>query len=235
MPLVSLFTSPGVYAWEPGTPTTLPSALFRRRGRRNRADGVGDCALSPGVNAWAKEKERTQRRFAALALVCLSLLITLGGCAGYQIGNQTLYPTEIKTVYVPIFQSVSFRRNLGERLTEAVVKEIEKRTPYKVVSDPTADSTLTGRLVQEGKSVLVPDLTGDARDIQVNMKVEVTWIDRRGQMLRMPCAVPVPTEVADVTGTSNVVPEVGQSIAVAQQQAICRLAEQIVGLMEKPW
>ena len=171
-------------------------------------------------------------RFAIAALL---LVLGLGGCATYQIGNHTLFPAEIKTVYVPVFQSVSFRRNLGERLTEAVVKEIEKRTPYKVVSDPMADSTLSGRLVQEGKSVLVPDLTGDARDIQVSMKVEVTWIDRKGQMLRMPCAVPVPAEVADVTGTSNVVPEVGQSIAVAQQEAICRLAEQIVGLMEKPW
>ena len=71
------------------------------------------------------------------------------GCAGYQIGNQSLYPLEIHTVYVPMFQSNSFRRNLGERLTEAVVKEIEKRTPYKVVSDPNADSVLTGRIVAE--------------------------------------------------------------------------------------
>ena len=58
---------------------------------------------------------------------CCSSLLLLGGCAGYQIGNQSLYPQEIRTVYVPMFQSISFRRNLGERLTEAVVKEIEKQ------------------------------------------------------------------------------------------------------------
>jgi hypothetical protein len=45
----------------------------------------------------------------------------------------------------------------------------------------------------------------------------------------------LPAEIADVSGSANVVPEVGQSIATAQQQAISRLAQQIVGLMEKPW
>ena len=40
---------------------------------------------------------------------------------------------------------------------------------------------------------------------------------------------------ADVGGTGNVVAEVGQSVATAQQQAICRVAKQIVDMMEKPW
>ena len=163
------------------------------------------------------------------------LLPFLCGCAGYQIGNQSLYPLEIRTVYVPMFQSNSFRRNLGERLTEAVVKEIETKTPYKVVNDPNADSVLSGSIVEETKRVLVPSLSGDAREIQVGMRVEVSWIDRKGRMLRPSDAIPCPPEIADVTGTGNVVPEVGQSIATAQQQAICRMAEQIVGLMEKPW
>ncbi len=165
----------------------------------------------------------------------LLLSILMAGCAGYQIGNQSLFPAEIHTVYVPVFQSVSFRRNLGERLTEAVVKEIEKRTPYKVVADPGADSVLTGQLVNESKQVLVPDLTGDSRETQVTMRVRVSWVDRKGRMLREVADVPLPEEIVDVTGTANMVPEVGQSVATAQQEAICRLAKQIVGMMEKPW
>ncbi len=163
------------------------------------------------------------------------LLLFFCGCAGYQIGNQSLYPLEIRTVYVPVFESNSFRRNLGERLTEAVAKEVENKTPYKVVSNPNADSVLSGRIVSETKRVLVPSLTGDAREIQVGMRVEVSWIDRKGRLLRQADPIPCPAEIADVSGTGNVVPEVGQSIATAQQQAICRMAEQIVGLMEKPW
>jgi len=162
-------------------------------------------------------------------------MLLFGGCAGYQIGNQSLYPLEVHTVYVPVFKSVSFRRNLGERLTEAVVKEIEAKTPYKVVNDPNADSTLSGEIVHEGKSVLVPDLSGDAREVQANINVQVSWVDRKGRMLRDNKAIPLPSEIADVGGTGDLVPEVGQSVATAQQQAICRVARQIVGLMEKPW
>jgi Lipopolysaccharide-assembly len=165
--------------------------------------------------------------FAVLLLFC--------GCAGYQIGNQSLYPSEIHTVYVPIFKSSSFRRNLGERLTEAVVKEIERTTPYKVVNDPNADSILSGAIVQEGKTVLIPDLSGDAREVEANINVQVSWVDRKGRMLRDNKAIPLPSEIADVSGTGDVVAEVGQSVATAQQQAICRIAQQIVGLMEKPW
>jgi len=47
--------------------------------------------------------------------------------------------------------------------------------------------------------------------------------------------IPLPAEIADVSGTGDVVAEVGQSVATAQQEAICRVAKQIVGLMEKPW
>ena len=164
-----------------------------------------------------------------------ALLLLLGGCAGYQIGNQSLYPQDIRTVCVPMFQSNSFRRNLGERLTEAVVKQIETTTPYKVVSEANADSVLSGRIVAERKSVLVPDLSGNAREIQAAMTVQVSWIDRRGRLLRETQTMPLPAELVEVSGAGNVVPEVGQSIATAQQQAICRMAEQIVGLMENPW
>lgn len=163
------------------------------------------------------------------------LLLSCAGCAGYQIGNRSLYPENVRTVYVPMIDSNSFRHGLGERLTEAVVKEIEGNTPYKVVSDPNADSILSACIVSERKSVLVPSLSGDAREIQVAMTVEVSWIDRQGRMLRETATVPISGEIVNISGTGNVVPEVGQSVATGQQQAICRMAEQIVGLMEKPW
>jgi hypothetical protein len=163
----------------------------------------------------------------------LLLPLLLSGCAAYNVGNASLYPAEVHTVYVPMFESVSFRRDLGERLTEAVMKQIEEKTPYKVVSDPNADSVLSGRIESEGKRVMIGARTGDPRELQTQISVQVSWIDNRGRMLR-PCPdIPLPPALS--AGTGNVVPEAGQSLAVAQQDAINRLAEQIVGLMEKPW
>src|SRR5262245_54370855 len=74
--------------------------------------------------------------------IVMMLLSALCGCTNYRAGNQTLFRTDIRTVYVPVFQSDSYRRNLGEWLTEAVIKEIETKSPYKVVHTSDADSVL---------------------------------------------------------------------------------------------
>ena len=167
--------------------------------------------------------------------VLVSLLAGLAGCAGYQIGNQSLYPAHIQTVYVPVFDCASFRRNLGEQLTEAVIKEIELKTPYKVVNTPNADSVLSGRIVTDTKHLTVPSQYGDPRQIEMSMTVLVTWVDRCGKVLRNDAPVPMEDPAVSVLSTARVVPEVGQSVATGNLQAIQRAAEQIVALMEAPW
>jgi hypothetical protein len=161
--------------------------------------------------------------------------VVAAGCAGYQIGNDTLYPLDVQTVYVPIFESDSFRRNLGEMLTEAVMKEIELKTPYKVVGTPNADSVLTGRILSDTKRVVVEDRFDDPRAVEVALRIEVSWIDRRGKVIRQGPAIPLPPAATAVGTESTLVPEVGQSVATAQQKAIQEAAEQIVGMMEAPW
>jgi len=159
----------------------------------------------------------------------------LAGCAGYQVGTTSLYAPHIRTVYVPMFESESFRRNLGERLTEAVMKEIENTTPYKVVSTPNADSTLRGRITADSKRVVVENWHDDPRQVDVNLQVQVDWVDRNGNPIRPAQSMPLAPELVAVSGTADLFPEIGQSVATAQQQAIQRVAQQIVGMMESPW
>jgi hypothetical protein len=166
-----------------------------------------------------------------LLLASCSLLLFSGCLANYQFGARTLFPEGIETVYVPVFDSVSYRRELGVELTEAVVKEIERRTNFKVVSTPgAADTVLSGKIVGENKKLLFEIPTGDPREMEVNLSVQVSWTDQRGRTIRNIPAVPVP-----VSATSQLVAEVGQSVATQHEAAIKRLAEQIVSLMEKPW
>ncbi|HZZ73495.1 MAG TPA: LptE family protein [Pirellulales bacterium] len=162
-------------------------------------------------------------------------LLACAGCAGYQFGNQTLYPSDIHTVFVPVFESDSFRRDLGERLTEAVVKEIELKTPYKVVGSPNADSILSGRIVSDKKGVLAETINGDVRELELSMTVKVNWVNRKGNLVGRGQPGAGPGEFATVTATANDVPEFGRSIATTQQVLIERLARQIVALMESPW
>lgn len=157
------------------------------------------------------------------------------GCAAYHIGTPTLYDQSIRTVYVPVFQSDSLRRGLAEWLTEAVVKEIELKTTYKVVGDPMADSILTGRIITETKRILVESPTDQPREVETPFTVQVRWATRSGTPLAPTAAIPLDPALIQFQQRATLVPEAGQSIATAHQRTIERLAEQIVGTMEVPW
>lgn len=165
----------------------------------------------------------------------LLLLLTCVGCANYQAGSGTLYAPDVHTVYVPMIESESFRRDLGERLTEAVVKEIELKTPFKVVGDPSADSVLTVRLLPDRRTVIAEDGLDQARYLENELHAEVSWINRRRLPIIPTQNLALPPGMVDVRQNSLLIPAAGQTVASSQQLAIARLAEQIVGTMEEPW
>jgi hypothetical protein len=134
-----------------------------------------------------------------------------------------------------MIESDSYRRDLGERLTEAVIKEIELKTPYKVVGTPDADSILSVRLVGDSRRTLIENRFDDPRLYEVATYSEVSWLNRRRQPIVAPQSLGLPPQLVSIDQTANLIPEVGQSVATSQQQAIERLAQQIVGTMEAPW
>ena len=170
-----------------------------------------------------------------LTRALILLLVPLSGCATYHFGTQSLYRTDIYTVHVPVFESESFRVFLGERLTEAVVKEIELKTPYKVSQAGVSDSVLYGRLLEEDKYTLTENINDEPRDIEVGLQLEVSWRGRGGELLAGPETFRVPNSLTRVAQAVHFVPEGGQSMGTAQQEAIQKLAEQIVSRMELPW
>lgn len=170
-----------------------------------------------------------------MRVCCVVLLTFVSGCASYQIGSQSLFSPDVTTVYVPMIESNSLRRNLGERLTEAVVKEIEKQTPYKVVDAENADSILSAKITQTSKRIVTSNGYDDGRDNRFTFTVIVSWVDRRGDIIRREQALPIDPDSAILTQSGNFIPEFGQSVATAQQTAIQRTAEQIVAMMETPW
>ena len=182
----------------------------------------------------APSLRRSLRRDIWIAATLL-VVVTAPGCATYRFGNRSLYRCDIRTVHVPMVQSDSFRRNLGERLTEAIVKEVELKTPYKVVDAASADSVLTVRLISDSKRVLSETQNDDPRDLETDFFVQMSWADRRGDLIAGGTPMPFSPLLVNISQTASFVPEAGQSMTTAQQEAIQRLAEQIVGQMEAPW
>jgi hypothetical protein len=147
-----------------------------------------------------------RRRFAALAAVLAGLV--LSGCEsdghfcflGYT--TRPNYDTCIKTVYVPIFQCQIMldetRRQLPSDLTRAVIREIESKTPYKVVSNcDHADTQLTGRVMSLTKNILNRNQQNEIREAETVLTVGIVWKNlRTGEYLsaqrRAPGVLPTP-------------------------------------------
>jgi len=129
------------------------------------------------------------------AAVCLGLLtLTLPACEsggnftilGYS--TQPNYDTHIHTVYVPIFKNLTFWRGVEFDLTEAVVRQIEAKTPYKVISDrDRADTELLGTIAAITKNLLNMNQLAEVREAEMVITVQMTWRDlRTGELLSQP-------------------------------------------------
>lgn len=168
---------------------------------------------------------------AAFAFIGVALLLSIG-CAGYKIGTRNLYRNDVRTIHVPIIKSDSFRPELGVMLTEAVQKEIERRTPYKLTNVETADSVMTCRLTGDSKRVVGETITDEPRILQSVMNVEMSWTDRRGMVLVETRFLPPGEVTFYFSENTSFVPEAGQSMSTANLRLIERLANHIVDQME---
>jgi hypothetical protein len=166
-------------------------------------------------------------RYGALVLAVL-----LSGC-GYMVGSG--FSPDFKTVAVPIFENDTFRRGLEYQLTEAVHKEIQNRSPYRLARGSDADTRLTGRIVQVRKDVLGENNNDDPRQLQFSILVRVTFENLRTGEILAQHEVPVDPQAIPLITQAGFAPELGQSQATATQSAIDQLARQITSLMETPW
>jgi len=188
----------------------------------------------------------------------LVMLVTMALPSCSSDGNFTLfgyttkpnYDCAIRTIRVPIFKNDTMRQGLEFELTKAVVREIEAKTPYKIISgEGHADTELSGTITMMNKNVILRTPLNEIRSAETVMVVTVQWKDlRTGEYLTRPnkgpgslppdappgaAALPPPPVI--ITSTADWAPELGESMATGQQRNINRLATQIVSMMEKPW
>jgi hypothetical protein len=214
-----------------------PNAIRQRFQRRHRQDSRQDSRRSLRERSsfiGSLNSEANNRAGGFWLLACL-LFSILPGCSAYRIGPQTLFRADVRTIHVPMVRSNSLRPELGVRLTEAIQKRIEERTPYKIVDDLSADSTLQCRLTTDSKTVMAETRTDEPRQLRTFLTVESAWTNRRGQVLMENRFLPPGETAFYFAQASDFVPEAGQSITTAHQRAIERLADHIVDQMEARW
>ncbi len=170
-------------------------------------------------------------RTPAILMFLFSVAATVG--CGYTLGTPMVQG--VRTVHVPVFKCDSFRRNMDYLLTEAVQREIRTRTSYRLDDAETADTILRGRIVEIRKSALSETRYDDPRELQLMVGAEVTWVDRRSGQILQQQTFPIGPELTQQASNVSFAPEVGHSLASAQQESAQRLAARIVDLMEMPW
>jgi hypothetical protein len=195
-------------------------------------------------NALAPSARAVVKTCGALALVATVVLTSLAGCSGF-VRNPTVNPkdpgffgwhfhapfdtSEVKTVAV-FFKSNVFRRDLEKQLTEAVIKEINLRSPYRVVaSHEQADSLLTGTIYSDAKNLVVESPTNLPRGLNASLMVQTKWTHNP------PTDIESKQIATTISETINFIPEVGETTLSAYNHVIQSIAKQIVDMMEQPW
>lgn len=168
---------------------------------------------------------RAVRVVLALAATCA--LIAPGGC-GYSV--RAPYSRSVKTVFVPVFRSISFRRDVHLQLTDLVIKEIERRSGFKVVGTKEgADTILDGTVNFADKNILVENPFNFPRQLTATINASVSWTHNPPTQEEIDRG---PTVIGE---TVNFVPELGETSMTAFYRTNQALAKQIVDMMEQPW
>lgn len=177
------------------------------------------------------EREYKKETRKAVFIIFFSLIVAsfvgLGGCSGYS--NQSLYPEDVSSVYVEMFDNRSFRRGVEYELTDALAKRIEAETPYKIISDRSrADTIISGQIVSAGETRLSTERqTGRPLEKEVELRVTVNWKNlKTGELL---------IDNKSVSASASYSEWQEQGFRYGATLAANNLAQRIVELMEKEW
>ena len=172
---------------------------------------------------------KSLKSLIAIALTA-AVVAFAAGCGNYTMADQ--YRSGISTVFVPIRtrgQKV-YRRDLEQRLTEAIVKRIELDTPYKIVAKGRADTVLRGKIkLIEQRELSSNPATGRPAELEITFTLAFTWQDlRSGKVL---------VDHANFRVVDSYIPPepIGEDFFQGSEAVINRIAHRVVETMEADW
>ena len=147
--------------------------------------------------------------------------------AGYS--NESLFPQDVRSVYLEMFNNQTFRRGVEYELSDALAKRIEVDSPYKIVSDSDrADTVISGQIVSIGEFALSTDRElGTVLEKEVELQAVVNWKNlKTGQLM---------IDHIKVSASASYSRYQQQDFKYASTLAANNLARKIVELMERKW
>jgi outer membrane lipopolysaccharide assembly protein LptE/RlpB len=124
------------------------------------------------------------RHLALLLPLALALLVT--GCGYHTAGSATHIPGNVRTLAVPVFATHAQAYHSEMALTQAVARELNTRTRYRVLTSNTdaADAVLSGTILTQTSVPLTYDSSsGETSSYLVTITVKVVLTARDGRVL----------------------------------------------------
>lgn len=114
-------------------------------------------------------------------------MMLMTGCGYHQVGAASHIPASVRTLAVPMFVSKVQGYNTEVAFTQAVVREMNTRTSYRVVTSgdgSDADAVLKGTIVAETVAPLTYDsTTGQTSSYLVSVTASVQLVGHDGAVL----------------------------------------------------
>ena len=117
----------------------------------------------------------------------LMLVMVATGCGYHQVGTATHVPASVRTVAVPVFQSKVQGFRTETAFTQGVVRELNTRTRYQVLTSgdaSDADAVLKGTILAETIAPLTYDASsGQTSSYLVTVTAQVVLVAHDGTVL----------------------------------------------------
>jgi outer membrane lipopolysaccharide assembly protein LptE/RlpB len=128
----------------------------------------------------------TSARRTLLCCALAFLLLGSTGCGYHTVGSATHIPASVRSIAVPVFATHAQAYHTEMAFTQAVIRELNTRTRYRVLttSSTDADATLSGTILTQTSVPLTYDsTTGETSSYLVTITVKVVLTARDGHVL----------------------------------------------------
>lgn len=119
-------------------------------------------------------------------VLALVLSLASGGCGYHTVGHSVALPKSVHTIAIPGFVSQSQTFRIEQIMTDAVVREFNTRTQFRVIHETNddADAVLRGTVLSASTTPLAYDSqTGRVASALVTVSMQVTLTGRDGKVL----------------------------------------------------
>lgn len=165
-----------------------------------------------------------RRHYTLSALVFPMIFFFITGC-GYS--SKSLLRSNVRSIYVPIFDNDTFRRGYEFDLTRAVRDQLLLRTNLRIVDKDEADSILFGKISSVNENVLIEDRKDNIVESRVTIRADIRWIDTRtGRAI---------VERKNIKGTTEFIVLRNETLTSSSNESFVKLAQSIVESMEEDW